>query len=79
MIDPNGYQVISKDDFISFMEKMVRGSLTEEPSLLSTIFSSDFYRMLEKKKCIKEETGDVLVNKLRRRMDAGEFDVEYFN
>ena len=68
-----------KDSFIDILEKLARGSLTEKTTLVSQKFSMGFYKMLCDKNCIREDNGDVLVEKMEKKLLKNEIDIEYLN
>jgi hypothetical protein len=76
------------------LEKLCRGSFTDDPTIISQKFSQGFYRMLVEKNCTEHpiETkdlvvqndrpkwgGDVSVEKFEKKLTKNEIDIEFLN
>ena len=70
---------IPKEGFIDILEKLARGSLTEKTTLVSLKYSVGFYKMLCDKNCVREDNGDILVEKMEKKILKNEIDIEYLN
>ena len=79
IFNPLQYQSILKTEFMDTLEKLARGQFTESPTLISLKYSKGFYQMLVDKGCVKDENGDVIVDKFIRKIKKGEINIEYLN
>ena len=61
------------------MEKTARGSFTEMQTLVSVKYSRGFYKMLANKNCTREENGEVIADKMEKKLLKNEIDIEYLN
>lgn len=78
-LNPNHQRTVAKEDFISTLEKLARGSFTERQTLVSGKYSLGFYKMLVDKHCVREENGDVIMDKMEKKILKAEIDIEYLN
>lgn len=49
------------------------------PTLVSQKFAEKLYKVIEEKNCIQEDTGDIIMEKLEKKLTKNEIDLEYFN
>ncbi len=71
--------MVPKEAFTDILEKLVRGSLTDTPTLVSDRFSQGFYKMIQAKGCISPEGDEVIMSLFEKKLAKGKIDMEYLN
>ena len=79
MLDPRGLSVVDKQDFLSFLEKMARGAMSESPTAVSTVFSEAILKLMVLEDCLTETGKGIDMHKLGDKIRSGVIDVEIFN
>lgn len=54
ILNPSGVNTVSKDDMIDFLERLARGSMTEQPSLISHTFALHMLDLFKIEDCLDE-------------------------
>lgn len=86
-LDPRGLALVSFDEFQAFMERIARGSLSQEPTEVSKQFAHLIMKLMQLEDCytskinISEgEKADIDIMKLRQRIKVDKtIDVDIFN
>lgn len=73
--------MVAREAFTSSLEKLARGSLTVGETIVSEKYSQGFYRMVLAKGCCNPEgeLGEVIMDKLEKKMLKNEIDLEFLN
>ena len=86
-LDPRGLALVNYDEFFTFMERIARGSLSEEPTEVSKQFAYLIMKLLQLEDCYTHtinidegEKADVDCMKLKQRIKVDKtIDVDIFN
>jgi len=82
-LDPVGLSMVPVKDFQTFIERIARGSMSDEPTAVSSVFSESMMTLMEKEDCVSDNRHSmdrcVDISKLRRKLQTKVIDVELFN
>lgn len=82
-LDPVGCSMVPVEDFQTFMERIARGSMSDEPTAVSSVFSESMMALIELEDCISDNRHSsyscVDIPKLGRKLQTKVIDVELFN
>jgi len=53
-LNPKGVNTLSKDEMMNFLERFARGSMTEQPSLISHTFALHMLDLFKMEDCLDE-------------------------
>ena len=51
-LDPRGLSMVPKEEFKNFLEKIARGSMSDQPTAVSDVFSTEMMNLLRLENCI---------------------------
>ena len=61
------------------MELLVRGTITEEQTLISKKYAANVLKIFEMEGCVSENGQEVLMEKVEEAFQKGIFDIEMLN
>jgi hypothetical protein len=80
-LDPRSIFLVPVCQFQDFLEKLARGSMSEEPTLVSEVFSKEMMTLLKLEGCLTGAQGKECIDMtlLKNRVQEGEISIEIFN
>ena len=82
-LDPVGCAMVPVEEFQTFLERIARGSMSEEATAVSSVFSESMVTLMELEDCISDNRHNmdrcVDMAKLRAKIQSKVMDVELFN
>lgn len=80
-LDPRSISMVPVDEFKDFLEKLARGSMSEQPTAVSEVFSQEMMELMHLEGCIMGVAGKECINMvvLRQKVAEGDISIEIFN
>jgi len=77
MLDPKSKEKLEKDDYEEILEKLARGRITKEKTILSRSYLDYVINELKRAGCIINEKLDVVI--LKEALQSGTVNIDIFN
>ena len=74
--------MVKRAEFEERIELLARGSFTDKATLISLNFAKGLYQVLAALKCLSKDEktlGDILIAKVKKRLNSGALHLEYLN
>lgn len=78
-LDPRGLTCVPIVDVTTFLERIARGSMDDEPTAISKVFSESMLKLFELENCVTENKKYIDMSQIKRKFQSKVLDVELFN
>lgn len=78
-LDPRGLALVPLEQFQTFLERIARGSMSDQPTAVSTAFSSSMMELMHAEGLFSVSGTSIDIRKLAKALRENVIDVELFN
>jgi len=80
-LDPKGLSLVPIEDYKEFLERIARGSMSNQPTAVSETFSQEMMKLMKLENCISEKNSNFIdMTKLKYKIKVEKaIEIELFN
>ena len=68
-LDPKGLSLVPVEEFKEFLERIARGSMSNQPTAVSETFSQEMMKLMKLENCMSEKNANLIdMNKLKHKI-----------